>query len=99
MAGSVWTCSVADRQHDYYKISQAEPENYTVSLTIDPTTPLYRIVTCRNPDDSTDIRLFEAAFGSGLPVAAVHTNKNWKKGQPLAVVCTSSPPLANCSVA
>jgi hypothetical protein len=92
IAGTVYTCSIADQQHDYFWITRAGPlGNYHVSVTTAHTTPLYHIETSRAPD-APDIQLF--ATSNPLPVAAARITRNPSKSDPLATICTTPPHLA-----
>jgi hypothetical protein len=92
IAGNVQTCSIRDRQHDYYKIVRDSSVSYHVCLTVDPT-PIYRIELTKDPSAAGDIIIFPSSGPSSLPVAAARFGKNPKRGDAVATICSSSPHL------
>jgi hypothetical protein len=94
VAGDVQTCSIADLQHDYIRVSRESSTTYHISLTVNPT-PIYRIELSTNPSDVGDVLVFPAFSSASLPVAAIRLAKNPKKGEPLATICTLMPHAVN----
>lgn len=92
IAGNVQTCSIKDRQHNYYKVVPDTSVSYYVCLTVDPT-PIYRIEFSKDPSAVGDITIFPSSGTSSAPVAAARYGKNPKKGDPVATICSSSPHL------
>jgi hypothetical protein len=92
MAGSIQTCGIEDRQHDYFRITQDSPNHYQISLTVDPT-PLYRVEISQDPSAVADIQLF-TAFSTNTAEAACRitpkSGKGYKSG-PVATTCTFLP--------
>jgi hypothetical protein len=80
IAGNVQTCSIKDRQHDYYKVIPDSSISYHVCLTVDPT-PIYRIELTKDPSAAGDIIIFPSSGPSSLPVAAARFGKNPKRGR------------------
>ena len=94
VAGDVRTCSIADLQHDYIRISRDTSTSYHVNLTVDPT-PRYRIHLSTDSSDVGDILIFPAFSSTTVPVAALRRVKDPKRTDPLAWICTRMPQAAN----
>lgn len=92
IAGDRHTISIADHQHDYFKLVRASPTSFTISLTVDPT-PIYRIEFSLDSSDVGDIAVFPAFSDSKLLVASIRFIKNPKKNEAIATICMASPHL------
>lgn len=98
MSGPIQTCSIEDRQHDYFRLFRDSPNNYHLSLTVD-STPLYRIEISQDPSAVADIQLFTAFSSSPADAACKIPPKPAKaaKGVPVATTCTSLPLSASAT--
>ncbi|KAF4627501.1 hypothetical protein G7Y89_g10649 [Cudoniella acicularis] len=90
MAGPIQTCSIEDRQHDYFRVLQTSPTDYQISLTVDLTAPLYRIEVSSDPEVANDIQLFKA-FSSDLVAACRISPKKGVKGPPPTAFFSLAP--------
>lgn len=94
MAGPIQTCSIEDRQHDYFRLTRDSPNSYQLSLTVD-STPLYRIETSQDPAAVADIQVFTAYSSEPANAAGKIPPKPTKgamaKRAPVATICTSLP--------
>uniref|UniRef100_A0A8H7MZ06 Uncharacterized protein n=1 Tax=Bionectria ochroleuca TaxID=29856 RepID=A0A8H7MZ06_BIOOC len=91
LAGTVRTCSVAERQIDYFSIVRVSDSSYHLALTVDPT-PLYRIELIPEPTKVGNIQIFSMSDPTLPAVAAAYVSNDLKsKTLPIGTVCTASP--------